>query len=115
MTGELNGCAVVIEKEPPEIGELRRQAKRAESDGNFVTADSLYALLSLYLRCPTLMKLAFSEEPFFVLRGQDSCAVPIMQIWAAAADVAGAPPEKITGALVHAGIMARWPVKKHPD
>lgn len=58
---------------------------------------------------------AGSEEPIFVLRGQDKAAPATVRAWAAIADALGAPPEKVAEARAIADAMEAWPFKKVPD
>lgn len=55
------------------------------------------------------------DEPVFILRGQDMCALETIHDWISRAVKLGAPNEKITGALAVANRFREWSVKKVPD
>ena len=64
---------------------------------------------------PHLDKIA-PDEPIFVLRAQDVTAPAAVEAWIKLAEVAGAPPEKLAHAHLHAQAMREWPGrKKVPD
>lgn len=56
-----------------------------------------------------------SQEPYFVLRGQDAFAAELVRQWAHLAEGAGVPPQKVENARRCARAMRNWPHKKIPD
>lgn len=58
---------------------------------------------------------AADDEPVFVLRAGDELAADVVRDWAARAAAAGAPEDKVEGALAEARAMEAWPTRKLPD
>jgi len=61
-----------------------------------------------------LAKLA-PDEPYFVLRAQDSEAADLVEVWAIRAQMGGCPNDKVLEAKQVAEEMRRWPKRKTPD
>jgi hypothetical protein len=51
------------------------------------------------------------DEPVFVLRAQDKTATHVVFMWAACAELAGAPEVKVDGACRQAVHMSQWQEK----
>lgn len=58
---------------------------------------------------------ARSNEPVFVIRGQDPMAGPLVRLWVSAARMMGVAEEKAGQALSVADELDAWPRKKRPD
>jgi len=56
-----------------------------------------------------------SDEPVFVIRGQDAVSGDVVRAWAARAKAAGAPLAVVEQALQQADRMDAWPTKKVAD
>lgn len=56
-----------------------------------------------------------TEEPVFLIRGQDIVGGAAVRAWAQLAEKAGASPDIIRVAIEHSYRMDTWPVKKIPD
>jgi hypothetical protein len=48
------------------------------------------------------------DEPVFVLRAQDKTSTHVVFMWAACAELAGTPEEKVEGACFQALSMSQW-------
>jgi hypothetical protein len=55
------------------------------------------------------------NEPYFVLRAQDSEAADIVELWALRAQAAGCNSDKVLDAKNLADEMRNWHSKKKPD
>jgi hypothetical protein len=55
------------------------------------------------------------DEPFFILRGQDSEAADFVEMWAIRAGSLGCDHDKVLEAHACAEEMRRWPKRKAPD
>ena len=55
------------------------------------------------------------DEPVFLLRGQDKLAALTVRLYALLADVAGADPALVAGAMAQAAAMEAWLLQKLPD
>lgn len=60
-------------------------------------------------------KLIPEDEPVFLLRAQDKCAVEAVYHWANEAEQAGASDSIVLAARTHASAMKAWTKKKVPD
>lgn len=56
-----------------------------------------------------------SDEPVFLIRGQDAVGAAAVRAWADLAEAAGAAPDILRLARDHAAKMDAWPKKKTPD
>ncbi len=63
---------------------------------------------------PCIAKLK-PGEPFFVLRGQDVLASPIVREWCDRASAIGVPADKLSEAYNKADAIRLWQPKKQPD
>jgi hypothetical protein len=61
------------------------------------------------------LRLIPSDEPLFLIRGQDVVAGEAVRHWASLAAAAGASPAIVKAANAQAGRMDEWKVKKVPD
>ena len=55
------------------------------------------------------------DEPVFLLRAQDACAVQHVKDYADHIELRGASPEMVAMVREHAKKMEAWPTKKLPD
>lgn len=56
-----------------------------------------------------------SDEPVFLIRGQDVAGGDAVRAWAELAKKAGACPQMVYTAYLHADKLDAWPKKKIPD
>ncbi len=58
---------------------------------------------------------AKSDEPIFVIRGQDALAVQVIAYWISLGLESGVPEDKLLDAFNTALAMKAWPNRKVPD
>jgi hypothetical protein len=56
-----------------------------------------------------------TEEPVFLMRGQDAIAAQVVRYYADLAATVGCDPELVKGTRAHADLMEQWQPKKLPD
>ena len=68
-----------------------------------------------YDRIQDPLKIIPSDEPVFLVRGQDMLAGDVARFWADRAEALGAAAHIVQAAREHADAMDAWPHKKVPD
>lgn len=77
--------------------------------------DACMATKATEMNEPTsCLNKAADDEPIFVLRGQDACAIRTMEAWITEAERLGADAAKVRGVAEQAGAMLAWQVQ-HPE